>query len=264
MIKVGFIQFRVEFGNKGKNFQKIDRLIGNNQVDLLVLPELFNTGYLFSQKEELAQVSETIPEGETTQFLISLAKKTNSTIIAGLAEKANEKFYNSAVVINGEGLLGVYRKIHLFDREKLFFEKGDLPFHVWDIGMAKIGVMICFDWIFPEAARSLALKGAEIICHPSNLVLPYCQNAMVTRCLENLVFAITANRIGKETKGNFSLTFTGKSQITAFNGDVLYRASEDREEVVLLDIDPALARNKKITDQNDIFDDLRPEMYSIK
>jgi len=123
--------------------------------------------------------------------------------------------------------------------------------------------MICFDWIFPEAARTLALKGADIICHPSNLVLPYCQTAMVTRCLENHVFAITANRIGTEQRGVRTLTFTGGSQVTDTKGKILHRASTDREEVAVIEIDPQLAQDKHATANNHIFNDRRPEMYEL-
>ena len=85
--------------------------------------------------------------------------------------------------------------------ETLWFTPGDSGFQVWDIGLAKIGVMICFDWYYPESARTLALMGAEIICHPSNLVLPNSPDSMPVRCLENRVFAITSNRIGTEARG---------------------------------------------------------------
>ena len=258
---VGFIQFEVLFGNKEHNQATVARLMNQANADLWVLPELFNTGYLFNSREELASLAEEIPDGETTQFLIALAKKNNAAIVAGLAERQNELFFNSAILVDIMGFRGLYRKIHLFDEEKLWFTPGDLPFQVWDIGMAKIGMMICFDWIFPEAARTLALRGAEIICHPSNLVLPYCQNAMITRCLENRVFAITANRIGTEHRGGKKLTFTGASQITGTRGEVIYRAGTDQEEVVVVEIDPWLAHDKLATPNNHIFDDRCPEMY---
>ena len=87
-------------------------------------------------------------------------------IVAGLPERAGAACYNSAVVVGPSGFIGCYRKTHLFFEETLFFTPGDTGFQVWDIGLAKIGVMICFDWYYPEAARTLALKGAEIICHP--------------------------------------------------------------------------------------------------
>jgi predicted amidohydrolase len=262
-MKVGFIQFEVLFGEKEHNLKTVSRLIEQEQADLWVLPELFNTGYIFTSTDELDHLAEEIPAGETTRFLISLAKKFNTLIAAGIAERHEQNFYNSALLVNGNGFQGLYRKIHLFDQEKFWFTPGNLPFQVWDIGLAKIGMMICFDWIFPEAARTLALKGAEIICHPSDLVLPYCQNAMATRCLENHVFAITANRIGTEQRGPRKLTFTGGSQITGTKGEILHRASSDREAVAVLEIDPQVAQDKFVTANNQIFDDRRIELYEL-
>jgi len=121
--------------------------------------------------------------------------------------------------------------------------------------------MICFDWIFPEAARVLALKGAEVICHPANLVLPWCQRAMVTRSIENRVFIVTANRIGGEKREGRELKFTGGSQITSPVGELLCQASEEGEEVGVVDIDPSIAKDKAITEENDLFSDRRPELY---
>jgi len=262
-MRIGFIQFDVQFREKQHNIEKIYQFMEREQADLWVLPELFNTGYCFTSQNELTQLAEDIPNGETTQFLISQAKKKKTNIVAGIAEKNEANYYNSAILVNEQGLIGHYRKIHLFDEEILWFKPGDLPFQVWELKKAKIGMMICFDWIFPEAARTLALNGADIICHPSNLVLPYCQDAMVTRCLENRVFAITANRIGTERNGNRELTFTGASQITGVNGEILCHASKDQEEVMFAEIDPQLARNKHATQKNHIFHDRRPEMYQL-
>ena len=260
-MRVGFIQFNVLFGQKEKNYEFVERLIKNEKADLWVLPELFNTGYLFTSKSEVNALAEEIPTGETTQFLINLSQKNNCTFVAGLAEKYNKDVYNSAIVVNKNGVFGKYRKIHLFDEEKKWFAPGNLPFKVWNIGSVKIGIMICFDWIFPEATRTLTLMGADIICHPSNLVLPYCQSAMVTRCLENRVFAITANRTGTEKRGESELTFTGASQITGTKGEILYRAPTDQEQIFVVDINPKLARDKKITKNNDILTDRQPQMY---
>ena len=262
-MKVGFVQFEVLFGNKEHNLTTVSRLLGTEKADLWVLPELFNTGYLFTSQEELTRLAEDVPGGETTRFLISQATKYNTAIVAGLAEKQKNNFYNSAILVDAGGFKGLYRKIHLFYQEKFWFQPGDLPFQVWDLGMAKIGMMICFDWIFPEAARTLALKGAEIICHPSNLVLPYCQNAMITRCLENHLFAVTTNRIGTEERGEEKLTFTGGSQVTGIKGEILYRASTDREEVAVVDIDPRQAQDKMVTAHNHVLDDRRPDMYEL-
>jgi len=125
-----------------------------------------------------------------------------------------------------------------------------------------IGIMICFDWFFPESMRALALLGAEVIAHPSNLVLPYCPQAMPIRCLENRVFAITANRTGSEgRKEGQSLNFIGQSQVVSPGGEVLVRASGSEEELLTIDVNPQEARNKSLNSFNDIFKDRRPEYY---
>ena len=121
--------------------------------------------------------------------------------------------------------------------------------------------MVCFDWVFPEVTRTLALQGADIICHPSNLVLHYCQQTMLTRCLENKVYAITTNRYGYDKRPHGELRFTGHSQIVAPGGTLLYRARAQREELYIMDIDPILARDKSITPLNEVLRDRRPEYY---
>jgi predicted amidohydrolase len=121
--------------------------------------------------------------------------------------------------------------------------------------------MICFDWIFPEAARTLSLAGAQIIAHPANLVLPYCQNAMITRSIENRVFTITANRIGKEKLGIEKLRFTGQSQMTAPDGKILFRGPENKATFHVMSIDPKQALDKSISKRNDLFKDRRIEFY---
>lgn len=258
---VAFVQMDCYFGRVGENIDRAVDLIRSEKADLYVLPELFNTGYLFTTQDELSALAEPIPNGPTTLRLAEVARQENCYIVAGLAERAGKDFFNSSILLAPDGWLATYRKIHLFDEEKLWFKPGDRPFFVVDIGMAKLGMMICFDWIFPESMRSLALAGADIICHSANLVLPYCQKAMVTRCLENGVFAITANRVGSEKRGDKELTFTGKSQITGTRGEILAHASIARDEVYVVQVDPVKARDKNLTARNHLFDDRRPEMY---
>jgi len=188
---------------------------------------------------------------------MELARELGLYIVAGTAEKSGNYLYNSAVVVGPRGYIGKYRKIHLFYREKVFFEPGDLGFKVFDIGFAKVGVMICFDWFFPESARTLALKGAEIIAHPANLVMPYAPRAMPIRALENRVYTITADRVGEER----GLKFIGKSLIASPKAEVLSIASETEEEIGVVEIDLNLARNKRLNDMNDIFKDRREEYY---
>jgi predicted amidohydrolase len=133
---------------------------------------------------------------------------------------------------------------------------------VYDIGSARVGLMICFDWYYPESARTLALMGADIIAHPSNLVLPHCPDAMRTRCLENRVFAITCNRIGSEERGGKAkLTYIGQSEVVGPSGEILRRAKLDQKELGLVDIDPFESRQKHLNPYNDLLADRRPKLY---
>ncbi len=261
-MKIAALQFNPAFAEKQKNLDQIEAMLLNIQADLIVLPELCTTGYQFTSKDELLQLSEPIPNGETTRRFSEMCQKHEVHLVAGLSERSGDLFYNSAVLIGPRGYISTYRKIHLFLNEKDRFSPGDTGFQVWDIGPARIGIMICFDWIFPEAARTLALKGADIICHPSNLVLPYCQDAMITRSIENQVYTITTNRIGSEKRGTYQeLTFTGGSQAVNPSGERLFNLSTDVEEIGIADIDIEAARNKQLTEKNHLFQDRKPEYY---
>ena len=155
-----------------------------------------------------------------------------------------------------------YRKVHLFNREKKFFKPGNQGFQVFDFRGATLGMMICFDWLFPEAARSLALQGAQMILHPANLVLPYCQQAMFARAIENRVFIVTVNRVGTEAAGTHSNTFTGQSQIVSPEGEYLVRMNEDSPQVEVMHIDPGQALDKHITPFNHVLEDRRTAIYT--
>ncbi len=260
-MKIGFVQFEPLFGDVDGNLERVGELIRKSDADILVLPELFNTGYVFRSREEVDSLAEQVPEGKTTRVLCDMARDKGVFIVGGLAEKDGQQIFNGSVLVSPEGYVGRYRKIHLFFEEKLWFDPGDEEFRVYDIGICTVGIMVCFDWFFPESMRVLALKGADLICHPANLVLPFCQESMKTRCLENHVFAVTANRIGTEARGDQSLRFTGMSQITGPDGSILSRGGDDSEEVQTMEIDPAAARDKSINDYNNLFADRRPGFY---
>ncbi len=260
-MKIGYIQTSPLFGDKKYNFEEIEKLISGIKADLLVLPELFATGYTFVSKKEAVSLAES-QEGETAQFLINIAQSTGAIVIGGFIEKEGEKVYNAGIMVSNKGVIGSYRKIHLYYKEKLWFSPGNKPLKVFNVDGVKVGIMICFDWIFPETTRILALLGADIIAHPANLVLPYCQKAMITRCIENRVFAITSNRIGEEKRGDDRFKFTGKSQITSYDGEILSSAPEDKNYVVIIDIDIQKARDKKLNEFNDLFENRRVEFYN--
>ncbi len=252
-MRVGFVQMNSQLLDVEDNIDRALRLVGKKRMALLVLPELFNTGYNFRNRREVAKVAEAIPEGPTTQALKELSERDGTTIVAGIAERKGQSFYNSAVVVSDGKYLGTYRKVHLFYNEKKFFRPGR-DFKVF----GRIGVMVCFDWYFPESARTLMLKGAEVIAHPSNLVLPSCPEAMKTRALENRVYAVTADRVGVER----GLRYIGQSQIVNPRGRIIYRASTRKEESVVRDIDLSLARDKAVTPRNQLLRDRVPHAYA--
>lgn len=265
-MRVAYLQFAPSYLDVEANLQAVEELISSVEADLIVLPELFTSGYFFQSQEDLAQVAEPIPGGRSTAALREWASSLDATLVAGVAEQEGELFYNSAVVVRPTGTVDTYRKVHLFYEETRLFEPGNLGFPVFDIVTGagveyRLGVMVCFDWYFPEAARTLALNGADVIAHPSNLVLPHCPDSMPIRARENHVFTITANRYGEEEKGDERLTFIGMSEVCDSSGTILQRADQQGDEVGVLDIDPLAARNRQINDYNNVLADRRPDMY---
>jgi predicted amidohydrolase len=260
-MRLAFVQFAPAFGDVDENISQALGLAEGVAAEVYVFPELFATGYQFRDREELKLLAEPATGGPTTDRLAGWCRERGAFACAGLAEADGDAVYNSAVLLGPHGLRGVYRKTHLFWREKdLFDVPGDDMFEVYDIGHARVGMMVCFDWIFPEVARILALRGAQIILHPANLVLPHCPAAMVTRCLENRVFAVTADRTGTEDRWDQEMTFIGRSQIVNPHGEVLIRL-EDEDAAVAIDINPAEADDKSATPRNDLFADRRVELY---
>jgi predicted amidohydrolase len=260
--RAGFVQFCPERYDVDRNIVKVERLLRHVQADLLILPELANSGYMYASPRDLASYAEMGDgSGPFLTALRRLAVDTGAAIVSGFAERSVEGLYNSAAAISPVGLLQVYRKTHLYADEKSLFLPGDTGFRLFEWRGIRVGMMICFDWHFPESARTLALRGAEIIAHPANLVMPFCQTAMVTRCLENRVFAITANRYGAETLDGKTLTFTGASQMLDTLGRRLLQAPGEGDLVAVSEIQPFLADDKRVGARNHLFDDRRPEMY---
>ncbi|MBM3331590.1 hypothetical protein FJY68_07020 [candidate division WOR-3 bacterium] len=274
-MRVGLLQFTPEPGAVKANADRIARALSGVRADLIVLPELCTTGYLFASRSDVARLSEPVPDGPTCKAMARLSQDTHAAIVWGMPETAGSLIFNAAVMVTPQSQFHSYHKAHLFVDEKNLFDRGDSPFPVFDLppvirhsefGLrtsTKVGMLVCFDHFFPEAARSLALRGAQIICHPSNLVLEYAHTNSITRAVENRVFWILANRTGSETLGEKTLTFNGRSQIVAPDGRLLVRAGPDSEELIFVDIDPLEALDKKVTPRNDLFLDRRTDLYSL-
>jgi len=262
-VKIGYFQFAPEFGNVEANRERIEEAVRQSDADLLVIPELATSGYYYPDTETARSLSETVP-GPTSRAVTELLKESGAHVVLGIPELIGEKLYNSAVLIGPEGVEGVYRKIHLFNEEKLHFAPGEEGFPLFEIDGIKIGLLVCFDHMYPEAARSLALAGAQIICHPSNLVLPeYGQLTTRVRALENRVFWVLANRWGSESVGEKTLDFTGVSQVVDPGGKILIRAEAASDEISAVEVDPARAQRKELNPYNSLLRDRRPEHYRL-
>lgn len=262
-ITVAAVQTSPTFGQVQDNLDQALALVPAG-CDLAVLPELFATGYQFRSREEARAFAEDLAPGaapgRTLAALTAHATATGTTLVAGLVERDGTRLYNSAVLVRPDGTHDTYRKVHLFLDEKLLFDPGDRPFPVFAACGTTVGMMICFDWIFPEAARSLALAGARVIAHPCNLVLPWCQEAMVTRCLENAMHAVTANRVGSEDRTGNVLVFSGGSQVVAPRGERLARLGATGTGAATARLDPD-APGTQLTPRNDVLADRRPGLY---
>jgi predicted amidohydrolase len=263
-MKIGFFQFAPQFGKRRENLKAVADALAQVSIDLLVLPELFNTGYLFTSKQDLIELAEPVP-GPTTLFLQQITERKQMFIVHGIAERQQNQYYNSAVLLGPDGIRAIYRKAHLFLEEKLYFAPGDTPFKVHEIGPVKIGILVCFDYWFLEAVRQLALQGAQIICHPSNLVMPgYGQQITRVRALENRLFWVLCNRTGKDVREGRELAFTGESQIVSPKGEILAQANQDETSLRIIEIDPRAADDKRINPMNDLFKDRRVDLYTLK
>ncbi len=256
-MRLSVIQFAPKLGDTAANIKRIRELISSEQSDFYVLPELANSGYNFKDKAEALEYAESTESSTFINALIDLAKENDAYIVSGFCEQEGDNLFNSSVLVGPEGFLGVYRKLHLFLNEKSIFEPGNLDIPVINTRFGKVAMLICFDWMFPEAWRKAALNGAQLIAHPSNLVLHYCQKVVPSYALTNRCFVATANRIGSERE----LTFTGQSLIASPDGEVIIKAGVDNDQVISADIDLSLAHDKFITVRNDAFADRRQDVY---
>ncbi|MBT8399458.1 MAG: acyltransferase [Rhodothermia bacterium] len=267
-MKVAVLQYRPEFLAVDANLDTVEEMLSEVDADLVVLPELFATGYFFRSTADAQSVSEPVPGGKTTDRMVEWAREGKYIVVGGLVEECSGRLFNSAAIVGPDGYVGRYRKLHLYYEEKLHFEQGNLGLPVFAVVDRSgqpytLGVMICFDWYYPEASRTLALEGADIIAHPANLVRPDCPRAMPIRALENHLFTATANRIGAESVGNRTLTFIGQSEVCSPAGQVLVSMTRDEAGVAVVELDPAESRDRRVTDHNDLLADRRTDAYVL-
>jgi predicted amidohydrolase len=267
-MRIAIVQNRPEFADREGNAARLVSLMEAEAADrpdappaLYVLPELCCTGYQFRSREEAFALAESPNGGPALDILLSAARRLDAAIAVGFVERGEGGLYNSSILIGPDGPIGLYRKTHLFYREKTIFDPGDTGFRVFDWRGIRIGLAICFDWFFPESFRTLALRGADIIAHSANLVLPFCQRADFARAVENRVYVLTANRTGAEDRCGERLAFSGESVALSPTGEYLLRFPIADEARGSVDMDPELSRNKRLNAHNDLFADRRPEFY---
>lgn len=246
------------------NLDRVCAMARRADAEVVVFPELALSGYLFTSRAELDAVA---LERSSPIFdaIAHIAQQQSKAIIVGFPERDGPHRYNTAMLLGPAGQRHCYRKTHLFYKERLVFDEGDTGFEVVNVAPfdLRIGMMICYDWRFPEAARTLALASADLIACPSNLVTHIWRMAMPVRALENKVYLAVANRIGSETSGDETLHFNGKSAIYHYNGSVLAELPADTEGIAVAPIEPERTRSKSFNPYNDLFADRRPWAYRI-
>lgn len=261
-MRLAVIQFRPALNAVHDNVDYMVRKAQETDADVIVFPELATSGYFFLSRDEVRVVAEP-PTGPSITALQTVADATNRVIVVGFPELDGDDCYNSAAIIMPDTAPHVYRKTHLFYKERYCFAEGNSGFFVVHLPHldCNLGVMICYDWRFPEAARTLSLRGADVIVCPSNLVTTVSHISMPSRALENKVYLAVANRTGTETRGDEELYFNGASAIYSYNGQQMAVADAQSDDTLIVDIDPVATRKKSFNAINDIFADRRPEMY---
>ena len=242
-MKIGYFQFDIKNSDKQFNINKVKNILKNSNCELLVLPELFNVGYLFDSKSELTKCAENIPCGETTERLRNISKEEDCTIIGGIAELEGEEIYNTAIVVSKGNFIGKYRKMHLSNYEKTLFSHGT-EVKIFNVDGLEIGVQICFDLWFPEVSRELMIKGADIICALANFGGDTTPKIAKVRAIENLTPLVLCNRIGEEKGSKFDAKFLGSSFIVDSKGKSLCSEVIQYESFNVVDIPLNDSKNK--------------------
>lgn len=261
-MKAGFFQYDVVQHNYEANLHYLREQVRGLDFDLLVLPELFTSGYLFENRRQLRAFAQKHPLTQTVEDLRQLLVENNQggVLVGTVPELDRENIYNTGIAVSGGGLLGKQRKRHLTRLEKQFFTRGE-DIHPIPIGNTTIGIVTCFDAWFPELFRLLVSRGVQLICQPANFGGPWTPDIMRVRAMENHVYCIVANRIGREKTDRIEAIFRGGSQIIQPDGQILAR-SDDQKVVSILEIDPVLSMKKS----NMMCDDLADEWqrYTVK
>jgi predicted amidohydrolase len=269
-MKIAGVQMDVGLADLDRNLATLTERLRETTAAgarLTVFPECALCGYCFSSIDEARPYAQPIP-GPATERTRAACAELGCYTVFGMLELDGEKLYNAAVLVGPTGVIGSYRKVHLpYLGIDMFTSHGDRPFAVHNAGELRVGMNICYDAAFPEAARSLAILGADLIVLPTNWPPgAECTAASVinARALENAVYYMAVNRVGTER----GFDFIGRSKIVDPSGQTLAESQGLGEEILYADIDPAKSRRKHIVrvpgkHEIDRLADRRPEMYGL-
>lgn len=267
-VRIACAQYAVREGDKSFNRRRSLHFIRGASAEgasLVVLPELATSGGAFASRDDAYALAEAYPGARTLGLWREEAERSGLFVVGGMLEKDGDALYNSAVLV-GPGIMGRYRKTHLWDREKRLYEPGsDLP--VFDTPLGGIGLLVCYDAWFPEAARTLATKGAQILCVPSNAPddwvpdegrrggLTMLDIHCIAHANANRVFVAAANRVRDG--------YLGRSCVVDVTGGVLALGSVAEEQLLVAEVEPDRAlREKKLTQWSHALDDRNPVAYT--
>ncbi len=247
--KIAGVQMDCRLGDKAANLAAIRARLdeaAQRGARLIIFPECVLTGYGFESLAEAEPYAEPLP-GPTTAALAEDCRRLNVFAAVGMLEAAGPgRVFNACALIGPDGFVAGYRKAHLpFLGVDRFTTPGDRPFAVHDLGGLKVGMTICYDGSFPEASRVLMLLGADLVILPTNWptgALSTVCHLVQARALENHVYYAAVNRVGEER----GFRFIGQSRLVAPNADLLATGGEYGEEIIVAEIDPAVARNKHL------------------
>jgi N-carbamoylputrescine amidase len=266
-LRIACAQFAVRDGDRTHNLERSLQFIRRaaaEGADLVVLPELANTGGDLGSREQALDLADGIPDGPTVQVWRNETEALGVFIVGGLLERERDTLYNSAVLV-GPGVFGHYRKTHLWDKEKLLYEPGrELP--VFDTPLGRIGLLVCYDAWFPEAARTLAVKCAEILCVPSNApddwVPEHQRRGDLTMLNVHCIAAANANRVFVAAANRVGDGYLGRSCVVDATGGVLELAGATEEGLIFAGVDSDRARReKRLTALSHSFEDRNPAVY---
>ena len=269
-VRVACCQFPTEVEDPEQSAARTQRAIAEaieNRAQIVVVPELSNSGYVFRTQDE-ARAAAVTPDDPLLEGWAQEAARGDAVIVGGFCELgADENLYNSSALVDGDGVKAVYRKLHLWDEEKRWFVPGERPAPVVATKHGRIGLGICHDIDFPELPRGLALEGAELIALPVNWPRddPRPDGRSILHSLASTtaylskVFVAVCDRCGTERGAEFE----GGSVIAGLDGSLLAGPVEDRGTAILYaDCDLSQARDKRLSDYNDIFADRRADRYA--